>query len=381
MFQRLEGSDKSVGASGDRVVVAGPGSTLTIPGIVVSEIVRALARGGRVERVEVDLSPNKMTGLHRATSLSTWFDEESSDGVVRHRAPENARLRAQAFRDLMRPDVILAVAYAWPGIDNSWIRPFISAANAARIPTTVLCASLPTTNMSSLAWLAEIMSGADRIYVGEISDANELATVYGGRGPVVEVHRALTLKGRGGRSGGREITAFLPKDNQKSLATLLAAFDAIPEAWITDYQLRIVMRHSDNTMAEMIRSSHYSDRVVLIGDDINEVDLEELCADSSAISVADPASNSRAFSTAIDSGVATVLLTSSAQPRVGRGYVGGLLADLNRPASVNVALNHALRLEELNFPNPAVWGNLARRLRPTMSPSRLSGVFESARDG
>jgi len=379
VFRRLNISGDNRGVQ--RIVVAGPGSALTIPGIIVSEIVRSLAKGAHVTRVEVDLSSNQMTGLHRAPSLSAWHNEQTSDGVIRRRAPVNARLRSQTFHDLLGPDVNAALAYAWPGIDNSWIRQFIRTANSRRIPTTVLCASLPKSSTAQVSSLSEIMSFADRIFVGEPSDATALATTYGSRGPVVEIHGALSLKGRGGRLGGHEITAFLPKDNRESLATLLAAFDAIPETWISDYQLRIAMRYSDDSISEMVKASHHADRVALIGENMGVAELEELCAMSSALSVADPASDSRAFSSAIDSGVATVLLTTSAQPQVGRGYVGGLLADLHRPASVSVALSHALRLEELRFPNPVAWDQLARRLLPVLSPVAPIEVFEPANDG
>jgi hypothetical protein len=47
---------------------------------------------------------------------------------------------------------------------------------------------------------------------------------------------------------------------------------------------------------------------------------------------------------------------------VGRGYVGGLIADIRRPTSVHVAHNHALRLAELRFPSPHAWFELANRL-------------------
>jgi hypothetical protein len=49
-------------------------------------------------------------------------------------------------------------------------------------------------------------------------------------------------------------------------------------------------------------------------------------------------------------------------PDVGRGYVGALLADMNRPVSVHVALTHALRLAELHFPRPDAWNDLVNRL-------------------
>ncbi len=87
------------------------------------------------------------------------------------------------------------------------------------------------------------------------------------------------------------------------------------------------------------------------------------------LGVADPGFGSRAFSMAVDVGIATVVLSSSRIPEVGRGYVGGLLADLTHPASVHVALTHALRLSELRFPNPDAWDDLAARLTSTSQPS------------
>ena len=50
-------------------------------------------------------------------------------------------------------------------------------------------------------------------------------------------------------------------------------------------------------------------------------------------------------------------------PEVGRGYVGGLLADLIAPASVHVALTHALRLGGARFPEPGRLGRARARLR------------------
>ena len=93
------------------------------------------------------------------------------------------------------------------------------------------------------------------------------------------------------------------------------------------------------------------------------------------LGVADPTADSRAFSAAMDFGIATVVLSSSSVPEVGKGYVGGLLADLAHPASVHVALRHALRLAELSFPSPDAWDELALRLsdprRTTAPASRL----------
>jgi len=358
------------------VVVAGPGSSLTIPGIIVSEVVRSLAKTSRVTRIEVDVASDFMAGLHRAPSLATAHDVHASANIDRHRAPNNPRLRARAFRDLIGPDVGTAIAYAWPGIDNSWIRQFLQVTKATGASTTVICASLPASNPARPISLAEILYQADRVYVGDIADAAELMQVFGSRGPSVEARKALSLRGRSSRSTDRQITSFLPKNNGGSLSTVLSAFDAIPEAWISDYQLRVIMRYTGDAMPDMVASSYHAENVRLIGEDISAGDLEELCSTSSALSVADPAIDSRAFSSAVDSGIATVVLTDSTLPMVGLGYVGGLLADLRSPSSVHVAINHALRLEELQFPSPDAWDRLARRLTPAARESSTLNILE-----
>jgi len=364
----------------DRVVVAGPGSNLTIPGIIVAEIVRALAKGGRVTRIEVDLSAHSMAGLHRAPSLAAWHGDQELDGVVGLQAPENTRRRTRVFRDLIGPDVSVAVAYAWPGIDNRWIQEFLYVAKSQGVSTAVLCASVPKAGPHSLTSLAGIIGRANRVYVGDISDATALASIFRHHGPVVESHPALSLRGKGEGGGEHEITAFVPKDSVSSLSSLLAAFSAIPEAWIADYRMSVVMRYSGGAVPELVEKSHYPAYVNLIGDDMAADELAELVGNSSALSVADPATDSRAFSSAIDSGIATVLMSTSALPQVGLGYVGGLLADLRQPASINVALNHALRLKDLRFPSPDAWGQLARRLRPTSSERRTIDVLETVND-
>ncbi len=136
------------------------------------------------------------------------------------------------------------------------------------------------------------------------------------------------------------------------LFSLLAAFDAIPEAWIEGYQLQVVMRNSDEAIPAMVASSYHFDHVRLISEDISSLDFEKLCSTSSALIVADPGLDSRAFSTAVNCGMATVVLAKSLLPEAGRGYVGGLMAELGKPASIYVALTHALRLAELRFPTP-----------------------------
>ena len=165
-----------------------------------------------------------------------------------------------------------------------------------------------------------------------------------------------------GAHGGvenQQITAFLPKDDVASLATLLAAFDAIPEAWIDRYNLQVVMRFDDPTVEKLVANSYHRDYVQLIGENISSEDLQELCAASSALSIAEPQVDSRVFSMAVKCGIGTVVVGAAQMPEVGRGYVGGLLADRSRSASVHVALIHALRLAELQFPNPDKWDELA----------------------
>jgi hypothetical protein len=162
-----------------------------------------------------------------------------------------------------------------------------------------------------------------------------------------------------------QIVAFLPKDNVSMVATLLAAFDGIPEAWIENLRLQIVMRYASPMIPELVERSYHVDHVRLVREDFSKIDLEQLCATSSVLIVADPKLDSRAFSTAVDSGVATVVLATPNLPKAGRGYVGGLLAEHDRPASINVALSHALRLVDLRFPSPDAWATLALGLCST----------------
>jgi len=355
------------------IIVAGPGSSTTIPGIMVSEIVLALAHATPVTRIEVDLGIDFTVGLHRAPSLAIAHGAADSANIVRLRAPDSARFRAQAFREWIGPDVGTAVAFAWPGIDNGWIKQFLHIARAARVATIVACASLPRTSHARAVALADSISRADLVLVGDDADRVALLGAFGLSGPKVETHRALALGSRADRSSKHQITAFLPRDSTSTLATLLAAFDAIPEAWIQDYNLQVVMRGAGSVLPEMIANSYHADHVQLIEEDLTTPDLEELCATSSVLSVADPAFDSRAFSTAVDCGIATVVLSTTTLPEVGRGYVGGLLADLSHPASVHVALAHALRLAELGFPTPDSWDDLALRLRG-FTPDRASAV-------
>jgi hypothetical protein len=361
------------------VVVAGPGRATTIPGIIVSEIVHAVSLTAPVSRIEVDLGLDYTVGLHRAPSLAVAHRADVVTSVASRRAPDSARFRAQAFRDWLGSDVKTAIAYAWPGIDNSWIKPFVQIARSAGITSVVAIASLPRSTLLRPASLADTVGRADLVLVGDEVDAIGLSRALGSSGPLVEAHEALSLSSRDGRGTGHQITAFLRRGSTSTLSSVLAAFDAIPEAWIDEYHLQVVMRHAGQIFPEMVANSYHGDHVRLIGEDLSRTSLEDLCAASSVLGVADPTADSRAFSAAMDFGIATVVLSSSSVPEVGKGYVGGLLADLAHPASVHVALRHALRLAELSFPSPDAWDELALRLSdPRRSTAPASRLLEPA---
>jgi hypothetical protein len=203
---------------------------------------------------------------------------------------------------------------------------------------------------------------ADRVVVGDTGEANELIVAFGSYGPAVQTHRALSLTGRSRRAGPQQLTAFIPRESGVTLTALMAAFDAIPEARIKNYNLQVIMRYKESAVERIIANSYHARHVKLFGDDLTAGDLRELCDASSAISMADPDFDSRAFSTAVDCGIATVVLANSKSPTVGRGYVGGLMADGRDPASIHVAMVHALRLDELGFPSPRAWRELAERI-------------------
>lgn len=362
------------------VVVAGPSSRLTIPGLIVTEIVNALAETHPVTRIEVDLGVDFEAGLHRAPSLAALHSQTVMTGVVTYQAPHHARFRAQAFRRWITPEVRTAVAFAWPSLDNSWIRQFVLAAQHVDAAAVVVCMSLPNSSHAHMQNLIDQLVDADLVLVGSHADAADLRGVLGPTGPLVEVNRALSLHGRSDHPRFHEITAFLPRNNTATLATLLAAFDAIPEAWVEGYQLNVVMRYESELVPQMVADSYHCENVRLISEDLSSEQLEALSEDSSAVIVADPAIDSRAFAIAVSRGIATVVLAESEIPKVGQRYVGGLLADVNRPVSVHVALTHAIRLADLQFPGPEAWGHLATRIvDPQVEVEQDSSRWESVR--
>jgi hypothetical protein len=377
------------------VVVAGPGTSLTIPGIIVSEIVMALSESSRVQRIEVDLGIHPTMGLHRAPSLAAAHDVELRFNYQRHRAPRNGLARRKALHQWIGPDAKAAIAFAWPGIDNDWIRDFLQVAKRAGVPTIVLCASLPPSREVRAISMLSTMRGADRVVVGDTAEASQLIAAFGTYGPEVRTHRALSLTGRSRRSDPRRLTAFLPSDGTETLTALMGAFDAIPDAQISNYKLQVVTRCKRSAVESIVADSYHARHVQFIGDNMTGGDLRQLCDASSVLSLAEPEFDSRAFSTAVSCGIATIVLANPGTPMVGRGYVGGLMADRRQPASIHVALAHALRLDELRFPSPGAWRELARGvvgspelasyLHPTLAPSyatsprtvRLPGLVHS----
>jgi hypothetical protein len=343
------------------VVVAGPGSSSTVPGIIVSEIVRALATNCRVLRVEVDPHEDFDAGLFRATSLVATSGA-SGGNVATRRLPRDGGQREDSLRTWLGAETSTAIAVAWPGLDTSWIGDFVRLARSAGATSVVLCASVPHPDHFRVSTFAHDVSGADLVLIGDVAEASALVAMLGPAGPVVEVHHTLSLKGRGDQPLDYVVTAFLPRDDGPTLDTLLSAFDAIPESRIDQYRLRVVMRSKDQSMAERVARSFHAGHVELIDTDLTEHELDRLCRASSVFVVADPAFDSRAYGKAVESGISTVVLSALPLPEALGDYAGGLLADAHRSASIDVALEHALRLRELRFSSPEAWGELVERL-------------------
>ena len=348
-------------------VVAGPVSSVTIPGLMTSEVASALGSFSRVITVPVNPSKDYDTGLHRAKSLSANFRHADESQRV-FRLPLAAFQRRHEFRRYFQDQVKLAVALAWPGIDNSWIGEFVHVARQVGAQSVVLVVDHPSA-LQGAPSIAREVAGCDLVLVGDIMSATLLSAHLGTQRPVIEVHSALSLTGRSVGNSRKRLTTFLPKDDEQALLGVLRAFDAIPSDWIDEYDLRVIMRYSGRRVPDHVAASYHRDHVELIGEDFSSLDVRDIVSDSSAMSVADPALDSRVFAAAVDSGVATVVLAGDMVTDVGRGYVGGLLADVNRPTSIYVAHNHALRLSSLRFPSPESWFDLATRLCSAASPN------------
>ena len=343
-----------------RVVVAGPSSSITIPGLMTDEVVGALTSYALVTKVAVNPSKNHDSGLHRAKALSASF-RRVNEPLGTPRTPLPGHRRHQDFQRYFIDRVDSAVALAWPGIDNSWISEFVQVARQAGARTVVLVVAHPSSGRGDTS-IARQVADTDLVLVGDIIDATLLSATLGTTRPEIEVQPALSLTGRTVRDEHNYLTTFLPKDDTRSLVNILTAFDAIPLRLIHNYDLRVIMRYSSRSIPHLVAASHHSSHVQLIGEDFSSLDMQKLASDSSAMSVGDPAFDSRAYASAVEAGVATVVLAGDMVTDVGQGYVGGLLADIKRPTSVYVAQNHALRLSALRFPSPDAWFELAARV-------------------
>jgi hypothetical protein len=267
----------------------------------------------------------------------------------------------------------MAIALSWPSISNDWIGDYVAAAHDVGAVSVVLRMSGPSSDMAQIDGLARRVPRADLVLVGDHLEANRLSATLRNGTPVIDTHRALSLLGRQRNDGLHRVTAFLPKDDLAGLTMLLRAFDAIPEAWSNSYRLTLVMRSTTDEVATALAASHYADRIDLISTDLSEDALSALCDDSSAVVMADPSVDSRAYALAEQRGVATVLLLDTSFPVVGKGYVGGLVADVHSPSSIYVAIMHAIRLAELSFPTPKAWSELGLRLRREVVRYRTTG--------
>lgn len=350
-----EGTPRSL----TRVVVAGPSSSITIPGLMTDEVVGSLTSHAVVTKVAVNPSKDHDSGLHRAKSLSANFRRALE--ATRTQETLAGRPRYQEFRQYFKDHVDSAVALAWPGIDNSWIGDFVHVARQAGARTVVLVVAHPSSGRGDTS-IARAVVDSDLVLVGDIIDATLLSAALGRTRPKIEVQPALSLTGRTVSNEHKRLTTFLPKDDERSLVSILTAFDATPSNLIDNYDLRVIMRYSGRAIPDHVAASYHSNHVQLIGEDFSSVDMLKVASDSSAMSVADPTFDSRAYATAVNAGVATVVLAGDMVTDVGRGYVGGLLADIKRPTSIYVAHNHALRLSELRFPSPDDWFELAARV-------------------
>lgn len=345
------------------VVVAGPSSSLTLPGIIASEIARSLTDFVRVVRIDVDPSSDFSSGLFRAPSLaaSAAVDLQAS-GATRIAAPRAARDRMRFFRHIIDRSVGAVVAYTWPGLDNDWVGQIIRAGRTAGARTVVVCQSVGQPSRRTASYLAPLLGAADHVIVGDPREAAELGRALGPRGPLVTSHDGLVLRHRERSDGRHVISAFVPRGDARSLTTILSAFDAIPDSWVERYTLRVVTRVDDVDVVDLVDTSHHRRYIELIGETLSSDDLASFCDDSSALSVAVPPRESRVMAAAIDQGVGIVVMRNGAMPEVGQGYVGGLLADRNSASSVHVGLNRALRLEHLQFPRPSVWESLSKEI-------------------
>ncbi len=341
------------------VVVAGPSSQVTLPGVMTAEVVGLLAPFAKVTTIAVDSTKDFASGLHRAPALAGAY-QRSHHVVNSLRAPLVARHRRAAMRPHFGERTSMAVALAWPGLDNSWIGDFVRLARESRTPSVVLVVTHPN-SPSHVAALAREVSDCDVVLVGDIMEASLLAATLGTTRPIIEVQRALSLNGRAQARPIQTVSTFLQRDDVESLQSVLRAFDATPEGWIDGRQLRVVMRYHGSEPEHLVRQSFHGAHVELIGETLDESELAELAQSSSAFAIGDPEIDSRVFSQAMNQGIGTAVL-SDGVPLLSTNYVGAVLGNVTRPASIHVAVAHTLRMADLRFPGPQDWREVAQRL-------------------
>jgi len=259
------------------IVIAGPGSSITTPRIIVSENAMALARSEPVAGIDVDLSVKPSVGLGRALSLTAAHDVCDDSIVFRQRAPRNTRDGRNAFQSWIAPRVRTAIAYAWPGPDSRWIDQVFQIAKGAGAKTIVICGKLPKSIEAMEVGLVDTIAQADLVLVGDFSEADERAMAVGALGPIVGARRALLLlAGRSRRLSYRKITVFLSKESGGTLSTLLAAFDTIPDARSNDYNFQVVLPCAGQVLPNIVVNGRHSNHVELLGQDMSVADLREL---------------------------------------------------------------------------------------------------------
>jgi hypothetical protein len=225
---------------------------------MTDEIVGALSSYAQVTKVPVNPSKNYDSGLDRAKSLSANFRRDGGPIPTPHFSR-----RRQDFRRCFGDRVELAVALAWPGIENSWIGEFVQMARQSGARTVVLVVDHPSYGQGAIPFAREL-TDSGLVLVGDIMSATVLSANLGTKRPVIEVHRALSLTGRGTGGERKRLTTFLPKDDEQSLASVLRAFDAIPVNWINEYSMRIIMRYSGRAVPDHVATSYHADHVELI---------------------------------------------------------------------------------------------------------------------
>jgi hypothetical protein len=202
------------------------------------------------------------------------------------------------------------------------------------------------------------LAGVSMVMTGGEEDSRAVSSVIG----VVRTHPGLRFDSRSA-SDVRDVVAFISPTDKRTVLTLLSAFDAIPEAWVDQYQLTIVSRFPAEELAVLAEASFHSEQIRSMGSDLSDEELENLVRQAATVMVADPAIESRAYSFAMDAGVPVVIISSETTPKVPGGYIGALVAAADRPVSIHVAMTHGLRLANIHFPSYPRWRNLIEQIQ------------------